>query len=297
MNSRELILRIWVMVALVLTALPVWAGGVSEVRKQAEASMLLTGSVEVRPDGSLIRYQLDQPEKIDPTVREFVESNIKSWSFAVSSLPKGVSANATVVNTMSILVVAKQIEGDKYEFRLASSYFSPKKQEPGTEFEYKDRKKMPVYPNKAVHAHLEGSVYLLVKVNPDGSVGDAIAEQVNLRGVANSEKEMESWRTLLATSALTAVKRWTFVVPTVGEQAQQPFFLVRVPVTYAFPDTKQAEYGGWDLYVPGPRHTNDWEQADDNPGFAPDALAANGGIYSSNGLRLNSPLQRTTNGG
>lgn len=297
MKSRDLISRIGLMVALVLTAAPVWAGGASEMRKRAEASMLLTGSVEVRPDGSLVRYQLDQPEKIAPAIREYVESSIKDWTFAVGSLPKGISANATIVNTMSILVVARQVEGDRYEFRLASSYFSPKKPEPGTEFEYKEQKGMPVYPNRAVRAHLEGSVYLLLKLNPDGAVEDAIAEQVNLRGVANSEKEMESWRKLLATSALTAVKRWTFIVPTAGEQAQQPFFLVRVPVTFEFPDTKQPEYGEWDHYVPGPLQPNDWEQADENPGFAPDALAANGGIYANNGLRLSSPLRQTTNGG
>lgn len=296
MNAGNRAMRFCLAVALTLTAFAAWAGGVREMRKQAEASMLLTGSVEVARDGSLRSYQLDQPEKIDSAIRDFVESNIKNWSFAVDTLPPGVSANATILSDMSILVVAKPLEGDTVSLRLAGSYFSPKNPEAGTGFAYK-HKKPPEYPTKALYARVQGSVFLLVKVAVDGAVEDAIAEQVNLSVVASNEEEMEKWRTVLATSALNAVKRWTFSVPTQGEQASQPFFLVRVPVVYGLLPKKPEEYGKWVTYIPGPRHANQWEQADANPGFAPDALAANGGVYSNGGLRLKSPLKETANGG
>jgi TonB family protein len=296
MNAGNWTMRFCLAMALSLTALTAWASGVREMRKQAEASMLLTGSVEVARDGSLRSYRLDQPEKIDSAIREFVDGNIKSWSFAVDSLPPGVSANATILNDMSILVVAKPLEGDKFSLRLAASYFSPKNPEPGTGFAYKHIKP-PEYPSKAVYARVQGKVFLLVKLAADGAVEDAIAEQVNLSVVASNEKEMEKWRTVLATSALNAVKRWTFTVPTQGKQAGQPSFLVRVPVTYEILPRKQEAYARWVPYIPGPRHANQWEQADANPGFAPDALAANGGVYSDGGLRLKSPLQGTANGG
>jgi TonB family protein len=296
MNAGNWTMRFCLAITLTLTALTTWASGTKEMRKQAEASMLLTGSVEVARDGSLRSYQLDQPEKIDSAIRDFVDSNIKSWSFAVDSLPPGVSANATILNDMSILVVAKPLEGDKFSLRLAASDFSPRNPQAGTGFAYKHIKP-PEYPSSAVRARVQGRVFLLVKLAADGAVEDAIAEQVNLGVVASSEKEMERWRTVLATSALNAVKRWTFTVPTRGQQASQSSFLVRVPVAYDILPKRKEEYGKWVTYIPGPRHANQWEQADANPGFAPDALAANGGVYSNGGLRLKSPLQRTANGG
>lgn len=296
MNAKISAIGFWLIVALALTTLTARADGASEVRKEAEASMLLTGSVEVAADGSLRGYQLDQPEKIDSTIRDFVDRNIKNWSFAVGPLPQGVSANATIVNTMSILVVAKLLEGDTYTLRLAGTYFSPKNRMPGTEVAYK-KLTPPEYPKEAVYARVEGKVFLLVKVAADGAVEDAIAEQVNLGVVAHNEKEMERWRRILATAALKAVKRWTFFAPTQGKPTNQPFFLARVPVSFSMRHRKGAAYGEWTPYIPGPRHANPWEKADDNPGFSPDALAANGGVYSNDGLRLKSDLQETVDGG
>jgi len=296
MNAKISAVGFWLIVALALTTLTARADGASEVRKEAEASMLLTGSVEVGLDGSLRGYQLDQPEKIESTIRDFVDRNIKNWSFAVGPLPQGVSANATIVNTMSILVVAKPMDADTYTLCLAASYFSPKNPEPGSEVAYK-KVTQPAYPKEAVYAKVEGKVYLLVKVAANGAVEDAIAEQVNLGVVANSEKEMEKWRTVLATAALRSVKHWKFSVPTRDDPSSQPFFLARVPVSFSIRNRKHAAYGEWAPYVPGPRHANQWELAGDNPGFAPDALAANGGVYSNNGLRLKSALQETVDGG
>lgn len=296
MKRNDLVVRLCLSVALALGAFSARAGGMSEVRKQAEASMLLTGTVEVAPDGSLRGYRLDQPEKIDSSVLDFVDRNIKSWSFEVGSLPPGVPAEATIRNSMSILVVAKPLDGDSYTLRLAASHFRAENPLPGSEVAYKHRR-VPVYPQAAVYAGVEGQVFLLVKIAPDGTVEDAMAEQVNLGVVARSETEMERWRRVLAASALRSVRTWTFVVPAQGELAQKPYFLARVPVAYEFRNKKRAEYGDWTPYVPGPRHANQWEPQDDNPGFSPDALAANGGVYSGGGLRLKSPLQAATHGG
>ena len=296
MNTKYQAMRTWLAMTLTLAAFSAWASGTSELRKQTEASMLLTGTVEVAQDGSLRSYQLDQPEKIDASIRNFIDRNVKSWSFSVGSLPPGVSANATILNSMSILVVAKPVEGDTYLLRLAGSHFRAKSPAPGIEVA-PGKTTPPVYPREAVSARVKGKVYLVIKVGSDGAVEDAIAEQVNLGVVANNEKEMERWRKVLANSALKAVRRWTFVVPTLGEKAHQPFFVVRVPVEYEINPNRKTVYGEWASYIPGPRHPNQWEQAEANPGFAPDALAANGGVYSNDGLRLKSRLQGTADGG
>ena len=299
MKAGHWVVRGWLATALALMAFTASAGSAKEIRKQAEASVLLTGTVEVAADGSLRGYRLDHPEMIDAPVRDLIDRNVKSWSFEVDSLPDGVPANATIVNTMSILVVAKKLENDDYALRLAGSYFSPKENEPGTELTYK-RHTPPTYPFDAVRARVTGKVYLLVKVGRDGKVEDAMAEQVNLGVVAWNEKEMERWRNVLAASSLKAVKQWTFTVPTRGEQADQPYFLARVPIEYDIhPEgtAKPSKYGEWATYIPGPRSPNPWDKVEDNPGFAPDALAANGGVYTGGGLRLKSPLQATVDGG
>ncbi|MEZ5460521.1 energy transducer TonB [Dokdonella sp.] len=289
MNAGRLAMRFCLALGLVSVAFAASAGSVSELRKQAEASMLLTGSVEVTQEGTLRRFELDHPEKIDLAVRDFVERNIKSWSFEVGSLPTGVPANATILNNMSILVVAKPIEGDTFSLRIAASYFSAKEPEPDTEVRYRSVKP-PEYPFSAVRAGVSGKVFLLVRIDRNGNVEEAMAEQVNLQAVADNEKEMERWRNVLAQASLKAVKRWKFTIPTRGEQALSDAFIARVPISFNLRRKKEAEYGQWTPYIPGPRHSNPWENADDNPGFAPDALAANGGVYSNNGLRLKSPM-------
>ena len=295
MNTTRYVIRFWLMMALMLIPLAAAADSISDLRKQTEVSMLLTGSVEVGLDGSLRGYQLDQPEEIDPSVRDFVERNIKGWSFTVGALPKGVSGNAVILNSMSILVVAKPVERDTFQVRLAAAHFIPKNPEPETQFGYKDQI-APRYPKEAVRAGVGGTVFLAVKVAADGSVEDAIAEQVNLNVMARTEKEMTRWRTVLAASALKAARNWTFVVPTRGKRADQPFFVVRAPVEYEVGPKKRRQYAEWAPYIRGPRQANPWERADDNASFAPDALAANGGVYSNDGLHLKSPLQGTANG-
>jgi hypothetical protein len=147
----------------------------------------------VAQDGSLRRYELDHPEQIDPLVRDFVERNIKSWSFEVGSLPVGISPTATIRNSMSVLVVARPVEGNTYSLRLAGSNFNAAEPEPGTQLGYANIKP-PAYPQAAVAAGVKGKVFLMVKVGRNGAVEDAIAEQVNLGVVARNEKEMERWR-------------------------------------------------------------------------------------------------------
>lgn len=296
MNAGKVAVCFSLMMAFVCAAASAWANGTSELRKQAEASMLLTGSVEVAQDGSLRRYELDHREQIDPLVRDFVERNIKSLSFEVGSLPAGVSPTATIRNSMSVLVVAKPVEGNTYSLRLAGSNFNAAEPEPGTQLGYANMRP-PAYPQAAVAAGVKGKVYLMVKVGRDGAVEDAIAEQVNLGVVARNEKEMERWRKVLAQAALGAVKRWTFVYPTRGEQADKPFIVARVPIEYFLRPGTKPKHGEWATYVPGPRQANPWDPANDNRRFAPDALAANGGLYSNDGLCLKTPLQGTADGG
>ena len=61
MNAGHWVMRGWLATGLALMAFTASAGGIQEIRKQAEASVRLTGTVEVAPDGSLRSYRLDHP--------------------------------------------------------------------------------------------------------------------------------------------------------------------------------------------------------------------------------------------
>ena len=56
--------KVWIGMALAACAGLALAGGPREVRKQTEASMLVTGTIVIEPDGHVRSYQVDQPEKL-----------------------------------------------------------------------------------------------------------------------------------------------------------------------------------------------------------------------------------------
>lgn len=103
----------------------------------------------------------------------------------------------------------------------------------------------PSYPGTAIEMHAKGTVYLLAQVGPDGQPMDAIAEQTNLQVVGRSEGEMRFMRNLLAKAALAASRRWLFDVPTTGELADDPSWLVRVPLVFIRVGDRQPGYGEW----------------------------------------------------
>jgi hypothetical protein len=150
----------------------------------------------------------------------------------------------------------------------------------------------PRYPENAYRAGVSGTVYLILKVGRDGSVQDAVAEQVNLRVVA-PEADMRTFRNIFAKSALSAARKWTFRPPTEGEYVAEPYWTIRVPVSYSFENhSKEGDYGRWVSYVPGPRERAPWVTDKDRAGFSPDSLVE-GGVYmaSEKGPRLLTPLQ------
>ena len=53
--------RIWIGLALALLATAALAAGPGAVRKQAEASMLVTGQVRIEPDGSVSGSTVTEP--------------------------------------------------------------------------------------------------------------------------------------------------------------------------------------------------------------------------------------------
>ena len=269
---------------LALFSLTAMAAGPGAVRKQVEASMLVTGDLEVSADGSVRTHAIDDAGKLPKGVVDFIQKSIDTWKFD----PVLVDGEAVAIrNKMSLLVVAKKYDDDHYSIRLQATNFYPYKTQEGVEVGSRNMAP-PRFPMAAAQNGVGGTVYLIVKVGRDGKVEDAVPEQVNLRIVA-TENQMGKWRMLLAKNSVQAAKAWEFVPPTAGEYVDNPYWLVRVPVDYRFPEEKSG-YGQWQSYVPGPRQANPWAENED-AGYSPEALAA-GGVHmmGKGGLRLLTPL-------
>lgn len=269
------------------------AAGPAAVRKQIEASMLVTGHVLIDPDGSVSGWEIDQRGKLPAAVVELVEHSASSWRFD----PVMVDGKARKARArMSLRVVAKRIEGDEDDYRITirAGYFG---EEAMTAEERKalaltdrvqaNRMKPPTYPDVAWQSGVRGTVYLVLKINREGAVDDLVSEQVNLK-VVGSEQQMARMRGVLERSAISAARKWTFRVPTTGEAANSPYWAVRIPVDYKWEGDKASGYGEWEAYVPGPRQEKMPWHMESLEGFdiPPDALIA-GEVYQvGGGLKL-----------
>lgn len=259
------------------------AAGPAAVRKRVQASMLLTGTIVVAPDGSVGSYAIDKAEKLPPVVTGVIAKSIPAWKFEPILLNgKPVAAKTK----MSLRLVAKPVGDDSYSIGIGGAQFG--QNVPGESITYKEPVRT-VYPPQAARDHVSGTVYLLLRVGREGRVQEAEAEQVNLM-VVDSDKGMERWRKVLADSALAAARRWTFNLPTSGEHMNDKYWVARVPVMYGLrPVNENDDYGKWQPYVPGPKQPVPWIDDPQLLSGNADALP-DGGIYPLNsGLHLTTP--------
>lgn len=283
--------RLWLGVCLMVLATAAMAGGTRlAMRKLAESSTQVTGTIRIAPDGSVRDYALNKSEQLSPGIKKLIGDNVPNWRF---KMPEVSEPSADRQFEMSLLLTAKKVAEDSYTLRIRAANFRDKLQ-PADERITATSFSPPKYPPAAVRTNIQGTVYVVLRIDRQGKVRDAFAEQVNLT-VLGTEHEMDKARGLLAQSALEAARGWTFKVPTKGEGAGVELPTLRIPVGYRLSlNPKEAatkdEYGKWETYIPGPRARAPWATEDLG---APDALIANQ-IYDMNmhGPRLLTPLDQ-----
>lgn len=266
------------------------AGSLDAVREQVEASMVVTGQLDIETDGSVSRLDLDHEDKLPVGVIELVRDRAMAWKFEpVEREGKVVKARAP----MRLRVVAKKLDDGNYRITLRGVNFDRYDSEDPATLR-SSRMRPPEYPAEAFQVGAAGNVYLAVKVGRDGRVLDVVPEQINLRFLA-SEDRLARLRKVFADSATKAARRWTFQVPSEGALADQESWSLRIPINYSL-NGQAAEgldrsYGTWIPYVPGPYTPAPWiERAP--AGFSPDTLG-DSGVYMADGNapRLLTPLQ------
>lgn len=250
-----------------------YARGPGAVRKTVEASMQVTGKVVIAPDGALRSYVLDNPEALPAEVRSLLELYLPACEFSVTTAS---GKQEEVTAKMSLQVLARQNgKGGSILTVNDSNFMDPDTPDPISVVDMSP----PQYPMTALRLRLglSGTVYVVLRLNPDGSVAEAHAEQVNMT-VIGSESALASGRSILAKAALTKARQWRFTVSAAALAEGGPID-VRVPVDFKFepkPLKNQSEYGKWQAYVPGPRAPIPWR---------PEAIASEGlGAMSAGGL-------------
>ena len=263
------------------------SAGKAEVRKQAETSMLVTGSIVIEKDGSAGAHNLDQPDKLPPLVIKLIGKALPQWRF------EPVVVDGQIVRaraTMGLRVIASRLEDGNYQLRIGSASFGDEEKAAADKHIANPRKKLtpPSYPPAAYMANISGTVYLLVKVNEHGDVDDVATEQVNLTVLGN-ERQMERGRKLLSDASVAVARKWQFNVPTRDDLGEDGYLVVRVPVDFQLWDRKKIKYGQWAAYIPGPRQRPVWADVEDDS-QSPDAMIAGETYPVGSGPRLLTPL-------
>ncbi|GAB3102108.1 energy transducer TonB [Lysobacter terrae] len=281
--ARAGIARTVLAAAALLVSTVAWAGGPGAVRKQIESTMLVTGKIQLDTRGKVTTYSLDHEEKLPRGIVAFLAKAVPAWEFKPVVID-GRAVNA--IASMNIRLVANRADDGNYLVKVRGASFGDEDVKPEEDVRSISMAP-PNYPDSAARAGVAGSVYLLVKVGREGKVVDVVTEQVNLRWIA-SENEMTRWRKILADTSMRQARKWSFTPPSKGEAADDPFWVVRVPVVYSFEDPKTiaGRYGTWESYVPGPRQRDPWSDEDEGVAFSPDTLPAGGSYRAGSGLKL-----------
>ncbi|WP_158756101.1 energy transducer TonB [Dyella sp. S184] len=274
-------------------------GGVDAVRKQVQASMLVTGSIVVAQDGSVNSYTLDQQDKLPPLVLEVINKTVPHWRFGidVSDFQEYMRASQArlLKAKMNLRVVAVPVDNQNYSVSISEASFgedaSARKSSSDTLSE-KDIVQ-PRYPSRSSQDGVGGTVYVYVRIGRDGKVEDQVARQVNLHVVA-PETEMAVFRKDLAKAAVDAVRRWTFNPPTSGKEASWQHWYAMVPVEFCQSARCDEEaYGKWAGYIPGPNVPIPWH---DDPEVTPqdsDAMPSGVAFQPDQRLKLLTSLGKS----
>lgn len=272
-------------VALLMLSMGAQAQTARAVRQTVEASMLVSGEIEISPQGQVRNFSVAGREDLPPEVTGLLDQLIPAWRFEpVEREGHAVAARSP----MRLRLVARKLGEDRYGLSVVSAQFDGEP-EPGERVQSRDMKP-PSYPMAAAQSGVGGDVYVLVRVGRDGQVEDVAAEQTNLR-VVDSAPRMDKWRRILEQAALSGARHWSFTPPTRGDTVDDAYWQVRVPVSFSVgEDLPSKGENHWRAYVPGPRQPVPWATPDMAADAGVDAGAAGQPSQVGVGLHLRSPL-------
>lgn len=257
--------------------------GPRAVMDRAEASMLVTGTIQVGPQGRVEHFAIDRRDAVPDGVNQLLDRAVPAWTFE-PWMHDGRAVN--VETSMRVRITANHLAGDGVVVRIAGASFGGRNDVDRIIHEINEP---PVFPREPLRAGVTGTVYLLGRVGLDGTMQEVIAEQVNLRA-AGSTRQMERLRRQFERASVRAAMKWTYDVPAEVLASGDPHWSVRIPVDFETRGRHRPGYGEWDSYIPGPRQVASWVDDDQDESLDVASLPG-GGLYRvGEGLRLLTPL-------
>lgn len=266
-----------------LAACTMVAGVADDLGKNFEASMVVTGTITVNPDGSVNGYTLDQQDKLPPAVMKIAAATIPNWKFQpVLDNDAPVSAKSS----MSLRLVAHPIDEQHATVRISGALFGSDAWQAKDSSECRNgacliarKRQPPSYPVYAARRQVSGTAYLVQEIGRNGRVDQQAVERVNLRNTG-SAADVRYWSKMFADASLAAARDWTYQVPTSGEEAKQDHWVVSVPVNFTL-DNYEYAYGQWEPYIPGTVQDIPWAKEDGHisSNGGSDAIPANGNAF------------------
>lgn len=261
----------------------------SAARERPWASMLVAGTVGINPDGKVREYAMDHPEKIPSVVLDVIKKTVAGWRFQVP-----VPGHAIARARMNLRIVAKPVGSTSFSIGVEGVDFSRHREDSDEQITERDAPK-PNFPHEAARAGGAATVYILMRVGRDGRVLNVGAEEVNFT-VKLPRVERKWIADAFIKSCEATMRHWTFNVPTKGDRASDPYWLVRVPAHFARASIDQSRrtsgYGSWEPYLPGPRLPIPWVKGLADPGMltrAPDSIPDHGLTMLNGTLKLSTP--------
>ena len=241
-------------------------------RQDIESSAVVDGTIVLAKDGTVQTAVIDDAAKYGQPVADMVHNAALQWHFQ----PVLIDGQPVVAKaSMHARVVLKQKPDGNYSARIKGVTFGDyNSTDTDTLRSTADTKKIqPRYPEVAIRARVQGTVYLALRVDRSGHVTDAVAEQVNLDKIG-PENLITEYRKMLADAVLKAAHRWTYTIPTTGRLAKQDRWTARIPITFDLRPLGETTPVVWRTYVPGPYTPAPWVDKPDVG--AADALADGG---------------------
>src|SRR5262249_36016878 len=121
-EGRGMTIRIWLFALLVMVAMPAMGQSSQQGRTQTEASMVVTGYVDIEADGTVSAHHIDRRGSLPGYVVSLVDNAAQAWRFE----PQLVDGEAVAARArMSLRLLARPIDekGSRLEVVIANGSF------------------------------------------------------------------------------------------------------------------------------------------------------------------------------
>lgn len=249
-----------------------------------EASMLVSGTIDISPQGKVEEYSLDHIDKLPAFVTDLIARHVPTWEF------EQVIVDGQAVPTrakMNLRMVAVDNGDGTMQLRIASTDF-PIDASTGETVGVERIANTQRLGELAGGTNVSATVHVDLKIGRDGRVMQAHVRQINLQA-RGSERVMRRVREAYAQEALRIARYSRFTPVTAGPDKDAESWTATLPIAIHVGEGDSPADWQWVAYVPGPISRAPWREDDDDAADS-DAMPDNGLRMAGRSLSLRTPL-------